>query len=131
MKNLKLQYQLCNGTWADCNERTEEFLARCEKFNGVSADGKIVPIFRATRPLTRNEIFATLLTGQSLRNDSADWYSNCRSGSAYESKLAAQREAIPPQKLIKCNCGHTIPEFQILNTSTGNSCLDCYDRMSG
>ena len=103
MENLKLQYQLSNGSWVSCDnpatqweparDRTEDFLLRCEKFNGMLDDKKIVPIFRATRPLTRDEVLTALLIGRELRNDKNDWYSNCRSGSAYEAKLATRHRA--------------------------------------
>lgn len=139
MENLNLQYQLSNGNWVSCNkpatkwepatDRTEEFLTMCEKFNGM-LDGKIVPIFRATRPLTRDEVLAELTAGRELRNDKDDWYSNCRSGSAYEAKLAARRAAAPPVKMVKCSCGHTVPSGSVMSASMGSSCPDCYDRLS-
>ena len=140
MENLKLQYQLSNGSWASCNnpatqweparDRTEDFLLRCEKFNGMLDDKKIVPIFRATRPLTRDEVLTALWAGRELRNDKNDWYSNCRSGSAYEAKLATRRAGAPPVKLVKCSCGHTIPSGSVMSASLRSSCPDCYDRMS-
>jgi hypothetical protein len=134
MDLIKLQYQLSNGNWADCNrngsDRTEEFLLRCEKFNGISADSKIVPIFRAARPLTRDDVIIALLDGQILRNDKDDWYSNCRSGSAYEEAITLRRANAVPIKMVKCSCGHTIPSGSVMSASTGSSCPDCYDRMS-
>lgn len=33
-------------------------------------------------------------------------------------------------KMIKCDCGHTVPQSWAMNASTGTSCPDCYDRMS-
>ena len=81
MENLKLQYQLSNGNWVSCDnpatqweparDRTEDFLLMCEKFNGM-IDDKIVPIFRATRPLTRDEVLTALWAGRELRNDKND-----------------------------------------------------------
>ena len=78
MENLKLQYQLSNGSWVSCDnpatqwetarDHTEAFLLMCEKFNGM-LDDKIVPIFRATRPLARDEVLTALLAGRELRND--------------------------------------------------------------
>ena len=139
MEDLKLQYQLSNGSWVSCDnpatqweparDRTEDFLLMCEKFNGM-LDDKIVPIFRATRPLARDEVLTALLAGRELRNDKNDWYSNCRSGSAYEAKLAARRTTAPPVKLVKCSCGHTIPSGSVMSASLGSSCPDCYDRLS-
>ena len=91
MDNLKLQYQLSNGNWIDCADRTEEFLLMCDECNGIDIAGKIVPISMATRSLTRAEVVSALESGQTLRNDLAEWYSNCRSGSAHEAKIAARR----------------------------------------
>ena len=112
---MRIQEQLSNGMWIDCGDRTEEFLTRCEKFNGG---------------MTRNEVMAALETGKSLRNDAADWYSNCRDGEAMERIMAARRAASAPVKMVKCACGHTIPSGSVMSTSGGTSCPDCYDRMS-
>lgn len=127
---MRIQYQLSNGAWINCGDRTEEFLARCEKFNGIGADGKGCAAFRAVRPLTRDEVLAELAAGRSLRNDSDDWYSNCRDGEAVEALAAARRAAQPPVEMRKCSCGHTVPARSVMSASRGSSCPDCYDRMS-
>lgn len=127
---MKLQYQMSNGRWTGTDDRDEKFLIMCEKFNGVDAAGKIVPIFKATRPLTRGEVLAALETGRELRNDASDWYSNCRDGEAYERKMAERRAAAPPVKMVKCSCGHTIPSGSVMSASLGSACPDCYDRLS-
>lgn len=43
-------------------------------------------------------------------------------------RIRAERKAAVT--LVKCSCGHTIPSAQVMSTSRGTSCLDCYDRMS-
>lgn len=83
MNAISIQYQLSNGSWADCastpfGDRTEYYLRLCERFNGVDTSGNIVPRYRAGRDLTRAEVVAALQAGQTLRTDAADWYSNCR-----------------------------------------------------
>lgn len=128
---LKLQYQLSNGSWVDCNERTDEFLALCQKFNGIDTDGNVVPRFMAVRDLTRDEAINALLSGKTLRNHSEDWYSVCRCGAAYESKMERLRAAQEPVEMVKCSCGHTVPRTMVMSASLGTSCPDCYDRMSG
>lgn len=120
---MELQYMLSNGTWVGCGERTEEFLARCEKFNGVDAGGKVVPAFRAVRPLTRDEAIEALGAGKELRNDSSDWYSQCRA-------KPAPRPAPAPAEMVRCSCGHSVPKGLVMSASLGTSCPDCYDRMS-
>ena len=34
------------------------------------------------------------------------------------------------QAMEKCSCGHTVPVLEVMSTSSGTSCPDCYDRMS-
>lgn len=65
MKTIKLQRQLSNGNWVNCDEREQEFLDRCVEF-----DGRVNSI---------NEAVELLLKGVELRNHSEDWYSVCRS----------------------------------------------------
>ena len=43
---------------------------------------------------------------------------------------AAKRMA-PRVRLVRCDCGHTIPSAWVMSTSSGTSCDRCYDRMSG
>jgi len=127
MKNL--QRQLSNGNWinSDLRDRnmgddTEYYLELCERNNGINAEGEIVPMFRAERPLTRDEVLSALESGKKLRNDSADWYSNCR----YEPapvKLA-------PVEMVKCDCGCMVPRGLVMNASLGTTCCDCYDSLS-
>lgn len=31
---------------------------------------------------------------------------------------------------VRADCGHDVPGFDLMSTSTGSSCPDCYDRMS-
>jgi hypothetical protein len=125
---MNLQYQLSSGAWRDCGDRTEAFLARCEKFNGIGTDGKMCAAFRAVRLLTRDEVLVALADGQSLRNDIADWYSNCRDCSGVEA--AALRAAQPTAEMRRCSCGHTVPDNSVMSASRGSSCPRCYDRMS-
>ncbi|GEM_PF-1453313 len=128
--DIKLQYQLSNGRWTDCGERSEEFLLRCERYTGVDENGKRVPRQVAVRDLTREEVIETLLAGETLRNDASDWYSNCRSGTEYEQKMAARREEQEQVEMVKCDCGHTVPRSVAMSASLGITCPDCYDDWS-
>ena len=111
---MKLQYQLSNGAWVDCENRTEEFFGRCEK----------------NEKKTRDEIIKILLSGETVRNDPADWYSNCRDGET-ANRIAAEKIAKrQEQKIVKCSCGHSVPAGNVMSTSSGTSCPNCYDRMS-
>ena len=116
---IKLQYQLSNGSWIDCEDRTEEFMIRCEKTTGKSKD----------------EIIAILKTGETVRNDKDDWYSNCRDGNIAD-RISAEHKtnrlaARDYPDGIKLNCGHIVyNKIEIMGASMGSSCSDCYDRMS-
>ena len=106
MKIEKLQYQLSNGDWADCDDRTDDFLARCIKYGNVE-----------------NEVEAIrkLVAGESLRNWFEGWDANCR--------IKPKSKNIKIE-LIKCDCGHSIAKQSVMHASTGSSCPNCYDRMS-
>lgn len=110
---MKLQYQMSNGNWADCQERMDSFLGMAVKTNN----------------LTTEEIVAKLETGAAVRFGSG-WSDEIRCADAYTAKIAAQRAAAPPVKMVKCSCGHTIPSISVMSASTGSSCPDCYDRLS-
>jgi len=106
MKEQNLQYQLSNGSWINCDNRTEEFLGRCEQMSNMN----------------REQVLSALESSKTLRNHPEDWYSNCR----YEPKPVAR----PTIEMVKCSCGCTIPKDLVMSTSFGSSCTDCYDRMS-
>ena len=62
--NGKLQYRLSNGSWVDCEERTDEFLAKCVKND--------------YRKYTMDQVIEILNSAETVRNDVPDWYSECR-----------------------------------------------------
>jgi hypothetical protein len=101
---------------------TEEFLNRC-----IANEQRIGDEWGM---MTRDEVINALLSGMDLRNDRNDWYSNCRCGNTHDRKIAERRAHQKPVKMVKCNCGHTIPENMVMSASMGTSCPDCYDRMS-
>jgi len=111
---MELQYQLSNGNWANCNDRTEEFLARCEE----------------QAQIDRSAVLSLLNEGRELRNSPSDWYSVCRDLEAIERIREARRAAAPPVQMVKCSCGHTVPRMSVMSASIGSSCPECYDRMS-
>ncbi len=49
--------------------------------------------------------------------------------------IEAERAALPkpaprPVRYIHCDCGHDVPDGEVMNASLGTSCFNCYDRMS-
>ena len=47
--------------------------------------------------------------------------------SDYDKYCATQYKKL---EMVKCDCGHTVNKNEILNSSLGTSCTDCYSRMS-
>lgn len=118
---MRLQYQLANAQWIDCGGRTEEFLYRCQVNNGADTDGHF---------LSREEAIKLLESGKTLRNDPADWYSNCRDGEYAERQAEKRAQQLQSVPLVKCGCGHSVPKSQVMSASLGTSCPNCYDEMS-
>lgn len=124
---MRLQYQLSNGAWVDCkhpgeSDRTEEFLNYC-----ISNKQRVN---REWVSMTREQVIDALESGATLRNDPADWYSNCRDADAVERIMAERRANRSPVEMVKCSCGHTVPRGSVMSASLGSSCPECYDRMS-
>lgn len=44
--------------------------------------------------------------------------------------IIRRKRNLPPVQLVACDCGHSVPSAQVMTSSTGSSCPDCYDRMS-
>jgi hypothetical protein len=45
-----------------------------------------------------------------------------------EAARAARREQDP---LVRCACGHTVPQSQVMSAAFGSCCAKCYDIMDG
>lgn len=43
---------------------------------------------------------------------------------------AARLSGRRAQKMVRCSCGHTVPESWVMSASRGTACPDCYDRLS-
>lgn len=120
---MKLQYQLSNGTWIDCEQpgrdRTDEFLDRCVKFGGLADEPAVLE---------------ALAAGKTVRNDRDDWYSNCRDGEVIEARRAAaeaQRaaaEVADQRPVIRCkSCGATghAGAYPFSTLPSASLCDDC------
>lgn len=121
---MKLQYQLSNGTWTDCNERTEEFLSNAVNMKQDSRDGWVA--------ITRDEATDRLNRGGELRHGT-NWYQCIRDGEAVE-RIAAERRAATVRDYpdgLKLACGHTVySKISVMSSSRGTCCAECYDDMS-
>jgi len=123
MEKIRLQYRLSNGSWIDCKNRTDEFFNRCLKIR-QNIDGEF-------KNITEKQAIDILENGKTLRNAPADWYSECRCGNFYDKKMAEREAAQNKIKMVRCDCGCTIPEHSVMSASMGTSCPNCYDDMSG
>ena len=52
-----------------------------------------------------------------------EWYMRLR--------IKPQPRPDSPAQTVRAACGHTISRGLLMSASTGTSCPDCYDRMSG
>ena len=75
---------------------------------------------------TVEEIKAHLLAGGAVAwRDSPNYYYDHGKG------IIRPKRNAKPARLVKCDCGHSVPQTQVMTASLGTSCPDCYDKMSG
>lgn len=82
--DLRLQYQLSNGSWVDCENRTDEFLNYCIKNKQMLPNNQ-------WGQMTRDDVITALKSGKTLRNAPEDWYSKCRCGNAHDRLIRKRR----------------------------------------
>ena len=113
---MKFQRMVGAGQWVD-DTRIEFFVNMA-----VERETWLAP--RENRELrTYQDMLNLLSSGVSIRYDN-EWY-------AYIRDADAMKPATPkPVTMVRCDCGHTIPQAQAMNASMGTSCPNCYDRMS-
>lgn len=94
---MRLQFQMSNGAWVDCSDRTAQFMARCVQFGNLADESAVL---------------AALAAGKTVRNDRDDWYSNCRDGEIADAATAAAKAAraaanhAETRPLLRCRCGN-------------------------
>jgi len=49
---------------------------------------------------------------------------------ALKAAKASMRRTKTVKTMTTCDCGHSVTADAVMNTSSGTSCLSCYDRMS-
>jgi hypothetical protein len=50
--------------------------------------------------------------------------------SVEDEQEAERLQPTTTRRMVKCNCGHTVPQALVMSANLGTSCPDCYDRMS-
>lgn len=115
----KLQYQMCNGMWADCSEnQASRMIAMLLEREPSVAERQ------GRKPITSQaEAMEIMATGEELQYDD-DWYAYIR---IKPKPVNVQRPAVD---MVKCSCGHTVSRINVMSASLGTACPDCYDRMS-
>lgn len=118
---MRMQRMLSNGSWIDDNERLDEFVGYV-----VVMEQWYAP--RQNRePMTTQGVLDALLSGKQIQYDQ-DWYAQIRDGETYDRLIAERKAKQKPVTETLCACGHY--SAHSMNTSSGISCPDCYDRMS-
>ena len=113
---MKLQYQLSNGMWMDCGDRTEEFLTRC------TAPGK-----------DRADTIAALAACRQVGCGAGEMYTACRDEEAVNARYAARRAAAeaaagPKRERLTCKiCGQTgfAGDYPFSTLPGSGRCDDC------
>lgn len=113
---MTYQRQLCNGSWIDT---TDQDAARILD-NALAFQANVASMRREPAP-TLQHMHAELNRGEHIRF-APDWYMNIR--------LKPAPRAQPIVTLVRCSCGHSVPQSQVMRASLGTSCPSCYDRMS-
>ena len=121
---MKLQRMLQNGSWVDETkpERVTMFLDKV-----IKREPWYAPRMKREPMTTTQEVIDFLSTGRTINYDS-DWYAEIRDGEIHERLLAERKAKQKPITETLCACGHY--SAHPMNTSSGTSCPDCYDRMS-
>ena len=106
---MNLQYQLSNGSWVDCGERTAEFLARCIALAGGD----------------ESAVSAKLAAGAIVRHRGDDWYANCRDGAVIAA--ARSNNVAPAKPILRCRCGNTghAGDYPFSTLPGSGRCDDC------
>ena len=115
---------------------------------GYSEDGGFHYAVLQSNEITENERFQLereltdagsirYLTGYSILSERAQkmlgdefTVADVRAYCVETRRLIDEREARRAAGLVKCACGHIVPKAQVMSTSRGSSCAECYDRMS-
>jgi len=133
MNEIKnLQYQTSDGTWTDCETGDTHGHYGLIKNKNSWQDNtnemlKIAHNFVDNHP-NKNDLldgYNTIeerLLAKKRVSIGSDWYDDIR--------IRPERKQQPKIEMKKCDCGHTIPKSSVMSASMGNSCPDCYDRMS-
>lgn len=108
---MKLQRMMSNAKWIETEAKNEIFIKAAALYNSISED----------------DVIAQLGDGNEIQYGT-DWYEFIRDIESITLKRSAR--VSQPVKMKLCDCGHTIQSSQVMTTSTGTSCPECYDKIS-
>lgn len=72
-----------------------------------------------------DEIIQVLSTGRSV-----EWCDSPNHFYDHSVGIIRRKHNIKSVQLVDCACGHSVPAAQVISTSSGTSCPNCYDKMS-
>lgn len=112
---MDLQYQLSNGNWTDCGDRTTEFLGYAVGRKMRSKTGWSDPIANVA------EATAILESGREISLGS-DWYDNIRIKPA-----PVAPRPVDPRPVLRCRCGNSghAGEYPFSTLPNSGRCDDC------
>lgn len=72
------------------------------------------------------DVIDRLLDGQPVR-----WRRSPNYTYDHSFGVIRRKQATAQVYMVHCSCGHSVPSQQVMNTSSGTACSECYDRTSG
>jgi len=75
--------------------------------------------------MTREQVVEALVDGRALKwGVSPNYYYD------HSDAIIGRKREARPVEMVRCDCGHSVPQDTRMMASLGTSCPDCYDRMS-
>ena len=104
---MKLQNQQCTGRFVDIeNEHNQHYIDCAARHHN-----------------TDSETIISMLKKEEFVQMGTDWYDKLRI-------KPAPRKPAPPVPMVKCDCGHYVPQGTRMSASLGTTCPECYDKFS-
>ena len=117
---MAIEYRLSSGAWTETGDRENFFVQMAAEYHAQPT----------------KTIYGRLAHGEEIRYRADDWYPYLRDGEIAAQRVAARKErlnsdpkAYPQGRELACGC-MVYHQTQVMSSSRGSSCADCYDRMS-
>lgn len=127
IETMQIQYKQSTGRWGDPCDATEKRIAELVGENGLGADGNVTLTHLSVGPATAENVVAALEAGREVDTRPGDWYAVVRKAVVVIEDDDDEEET---PRLVKCDCGHSVPSIDVMSASLGMVCSDCYDEWS-